>query len=95
MPETVIKIPLTWSIMGVLANVAHITCMATKNKSKLRIYLKGVLPLKLKFFIQKGDVATINKKLGETSPPIFIIIGEKNANINTKYLLAKIVCLIL
>ena len=89
MPETTISIPLICSITGVTANSAQTVCTQTKAMSNFRIYLNGVLALKFSFFIQNGDVATINKKLGETSPPIFIIIGEKNAKIKIRYLLQK------
>ena len=40
-------------------------------------------------FIQNGEVAAMNNNVGETSPPMFIIIGEKRNKRNIKYLLQK------
>lgn len=36
-----------------------------------------------------GKVIPMKRKLGDTSPPILMIIGEKRDKINTKYLLQK------
>ena len=89
MPDTTIRIPLNCSIIGVTANIAQNSCTTTNADKRFRIYLNGVFPLKFRFLDHKGNVATIKRKLGDTSPPMLIIIGEKNANINIKYLLQK------
>jgi hypothetical protein len=41
------------------------------------------------FFIQKGELAAMNSNVGETSPPMFIIIGENKDKKKIKYLLQK------